>query len=63
VISPIAVPISFRIEDNWRAFAGCKLVFGEAVEARKPMALRDALLNRPFSITQEFALWFVLVIG
>jgi hypothetical protein len=42
-ISRAAIPISFRIAHNWRAFAGCKLVFDEAVQAMigKPVTLGE----------------------
>jgi hypothetical protein len=42
-ISRAAIPISFRIAHNWRAFAGCKLVFDGAVQAMigKPVTLGE----------------------
>lgn len=42
-ISRGAIPISFRIAHNWRALAGCKLVFDEAVQAMigKPVPLGE----------------------
>ena len=53
-ISRATIPTSLRIEHNWRAFGGRKLLFDEAVEASvgKPMTLRDVFLNKyaPLSI-------------